>query len=135
MSKLIANDAARNALDVWKQIIQRLHLALGAADGKLGAGALNQVIEIEENFGFRVDGCFGRVEIFWPGFFVSRKCPPGESDDFSGLAGNRKHHPVAELGVHVNRRTILSAPTLVIPTEGRNLLFLRSAVRRLTADG
>ena len=46
MSKLIANDAARNALDVWKQIIQRLHLALGAADGKLGAGALNQVIEI-----------------------------------------------------------------------------------------
>src|SRR5206468_11957068 len=54
--------------------------------------------------------------------------PPSEGDDFSGLAGNRKYHPVAELGVHVNRRTILGAPTLVIPTEGRNLLFYSSIV-------
>ena len=92
------------------------------ADGFFG------VIEIEENFGFRVDGCFGRVEIFRPGFFVRRKCPPSESDDLSGFAGNGKHHPVAELGVHVYRRTLLGAPTLVIPTEGRNLLFYSSIV-------
>src|SRR5207253_9718460 len=29
---------------------------------------------------------------------------------------------------HVNRRTILGAPTLVIPTEGRNQLFYSSIV-------
>src|SRR5207244_5025361 len=48
--------------------------------------------------------------------------------DLSGFTGNGKHHPVAELGVHVYRRTLLGVPTLVIPTEGRNLLFYPSIV-------
>ena len=44
--KFVADDAAGNALDVGQQIVQGLHLALGAAHGELRAGALDQVVEI-----------------------------------------------------------------------------------------
>src|SRR3984893_11201797 len=44
--QFVAYDSARNSLDVWQQVIQRLHLALGAANGELALSALDQVIKI-----------------------------------------------------------------------------------------
>src|SRR5439155_23572110 len=42
----VANDAARGSLNVRKQVIHRLHLALLAACRKLRTGTLDQVVEI-----------------------------------------------------------------------------------------
>src|SRR5207244_7711272 len=42
----VANDAAGNPLDVGQKVIHRLNLTFGAADGKLGASAFDEVIKI-----------------------------------------------------------------------------------------
>src|SRR5882762_3516735 len=46
LRQLVANDATRHPLNVWQQVVQGLDFALGATDGKLGAGALDQVVEV-----------------------------------------------------------------------------------------
>src|SRR5206468_620203 len=44
--EFVAHDAAGNALDVGEYVVHGLDLAFGGADRELGAGALDQVIEV-----------------------------------------------------------------------------------------
>src|SRR5579885_2082600 len=65
-------------------------------------------MQIEQDFGLRVDRRFRRIQIFWTCLFVWGEGSPSESDHSAGLAGDGEHHPVAKFGIHGGHRWSLA---------------------------
>ena len=57
-------------------------------------------IEIEQHAALGIDRCLRRIQIFRPRLFIRRQRAPGKRNHLPRLARDRKHHAVAELGVH-----------------------------------